>query len=155
MKKRVICLLVFCLIILSNSAFAANWVYIGRDDTFHNNIYVDKDSLTKHEDQVTYWELVVKDGVTFDAISKGEIDTTKKVLMKWEAITSSPRQDRQLEIYIYDFDNQEIGSNRSLDTKFSPVDVNTRLPIVGQIIDFALQSSKEGKDNGQKPTIIL
>lgn len=146
---------VSCVWFFGSIIFAANWVYIGRDDTFHNNIYVDKDSITKHGDQVTYWELIVKDDMILNFMDKRDIDTTKKVLMKWEAITSSPRQDRQLEIYAYDFDNQELGSHRSLDTKFSPVDVSTRLSIVGQIIDFALQNSKEGKDNGQKPTIIL
>ncbi|MDR3561358.1 MAG: hypothetical protein P4N59_07960 [Negativicutes bacterium] len=155
MKKRVICLLVLCIMILSNTAFAANWVYIGRDETFHNTIYVDKDSITKQGDKVIYWELMVKDDVTLNVLDKGDIDTTKKVLMKWEAITSSPRQDRQLEIYVCDLDNQEVGSHRTLDAKFSPVDVDTRLPIVGQIIDFALQNSKEGKDKGQKPSIML
>lgn len=155
MKRKVSYLAVFCLIALSNTAFAANWVNIGRDDTFHNTVYIDKDSLTKQGDKVTYWELMVKDDMLFDVLDKGDIDTTKKTLMKWEAITSSPRQDRQLEIYTYDFDNQEKGSLRTPDAQFSPVDVNTRLPIVGKVIDFALQNSKEDKDSGQKPSIRL
>ena len=57
MKKRVICLMVLCLFILSNTAFATNWVNVYREDRIGFTLYVDSDSVVKNGDTIILGEL--------------------------------------------------------------------------------------------------
>jgi hypothetical protein len=101
MKKRVICLLVLSLFLLSNTAFAANWVYAMRGNVPYNcDVYIDSDSLDKDSNTIIFWELIILDNPT----AAGE----KKVMQNLEANLTIPRYDRVLEFYTYDSNNQQI-----------------------------------------------
>lgn len=136
MKKRVTCFLVLCLFILSNTAFATNWVYIGRSYMLGaSNVYVDPDTVLRNGNNVIFWELLILDNT--------DSDGTKKWLYKKEAITSSPRQYRLLECYAYDANGQETYRDLNDTVGYFPVDnTGTDQELTNRIIDFALQHAK-------------
>jgi len=100
MKKRVIYLMVLCLFVLSNTAFATNWVNVYREDRIGFTLYVDSDSVVKNGDTIIFWELFVKD--TPD--SYGSV----KDLVKFEAKHPRPYIGRSLEEYKYDSNNKQV-----------------------------------------------
>jgi hypothetical protein len=107
MKKRVICLLVLSLFLLSNTAFAANWVYAMRGNVPYNcDVYIDSDSLDKDSNTIIFWELIILDNPT----AAGE----KKVMQNLEANLTIPRYDRVLEFYTYDSNNQQINHDNKV-----------------------------------------
>lgn len=131
MKKRVVCLLVLFLIIISGTAYATQWVYMGRGYSELSgdlNAYIDKDSIEKNGKNLIFWEL--------DILDKVDENGVKKDMYKIEAIPSSPRQYRALEYYAYDVNDHEIGRFLT-PTDFCSVD-----SLVNKEIDFALQYVK-------------
>lgn len=131
MKRRLICLLVLCLFILCNTAFATNWVYIGKwyDDFLGNDasVYVDTDSVTYNGSNIIFRDLN-----DFDY----EEDGYKYEVRKIEATTTNPKKWRLLQYYRFDAHNVEVDhGNGSSD--FREVD-----QLTNQEIDFALQYAK-------------
>lgn len=141
MKKRVICLMVLCLFLLSNTALATNWVYIFSFTEFPPkcDVYLDIDSVTKSGDTITYWELEVYE--------KPLSDGKKQFLQKWEA--KQPRMFREIALYQYDLNKREVGSWPNLQNNFESYNDNPR----GKVADEAFKYAKEGKVTGQKPTL--
>lgn len=141
-KKIPICVLVISLLILSSTAFATNWVFI---DKSNNSVmgdfttYVDRDTVVQNSNNVIYWTLQILDRT-------GPFET-KKILTKIEALPSNPRQERALEFYFYDTNNNVVFQSTTPGDKFNPADSSWD----GQI-NFAIQNAKEGKDFGQKPS---
>lgn len=97
--KRIICFLVLFLFILSNTAFAANWVYFVRNTSHGSNIYIDSDTVVKNGDSIFFWNLEV-----FDQ----PVGSIKKNLWKQEAKLTNPRMLRGLESYAYDSNDKEV-----------------------------------------------
>jgi hypothetical protein len=128
MKRRVICLLILCLFILFNTAFATNWVYIGKwyDYDFGNDasVYVDTDSVTHNGSNIVFRDL---NDFVF------EEDGYKFEVRKIEATTTNPRKWRMLEYYRFDAHNHEIDRGNGF-SDFREVD-----ELTNQEIDFALQ----------------
>jgi hypothetical protein len=121
-KKRLAWLLVLCLVILSNTAFAANWVYVCKDDVFGFPVYIDSETVVKDGNKLIFWWEIV------------ETDKTKNV-WKIEATLASPRMYRN----IYDWGTSgwaKVLAGSDYD----------------KAITAALKYAKEGKDSGQKPT---
>lgn len=125
--------------------WATNWTYIGKGDNpkilGNYEAYVDKDTVVSNGNKVSYWELQI-----YNDDADGVIN--EKSLHKIEAVTSSPRQWRQLEAYLYDAADRETVHDTE-PWSFSPV----RLPIYDKEIDFALNHAKAGGDNARKPTL--
>ena len=94
-----------------NQLSVANWVHLGKDDTF--DYYIDSNNIEKNGDYIVYWGL-------WDAREVNQPTGVKKWLCKREvAGEKNWRQHpqemhqygvsvRQLEIYQYDANNQEI-----------------------------------------------
>ena len=61
MKRQTICFALLFLVLVSNTAFAANWVYYGRSAIVRGNVFIDSDSVYKSGDNASYWELLVYD----------------------------------------------------------------------------------------------
>jgi len=143
MKRRVICLVLVCLFTLSNTAFATTWGYVGKGRAFSYNIieYVDKDTVVKNGNKVIYWVLQI--------FEKPDVIGTKKEIWKCEVITSDPRHIRTLENYCYDANGHEIYHDITMGA-FNPVDDNE---LLNRELAFALKYAREGKDDGQKPTL--
>lgn len=104
MVRKTAALLLVSLFILSNSAFAANWVYFQRlEGTRYGACteYLDADSVVKDDNKVTYWTILVLD-------EKLKYDGTKKILYKKEAPLDGPPRHRTLEMYGYNVEDVEI-----------------------------------------------
>lgn len=92
------------LFILSNSVFAASWVYFQRQEGTRwgpCTEYLDIDSVVKYEDKVVYWTVYVLD-------ESLQYDGTKKILFKKEAPLVYPLGYRTLEQYLYNGIDAEI-----------------------------------------------
>lgn len=135
MMGRMAFLLVICLYLLSNTATATQWAYIGIGSNpkvlGYWHVYLDTDTVAKKDTTVTYWVLE-----RYYHEADGIAD--QKSLHKIEAIVSNPRQRRQLEAYYYDASGRE-DFHDTTPGEFQPV----RLPIHNQEIDFAVQCTKE------------
>jgi len=148
MKKRVACFMVLCLFILSNTAFATNWVFFERRSDPNDpgvriysssyNIYIDAESVFKDGNSFVYWEKKLFDNPSYGA---------KEYLTNW-VVNLPTQQFRTLETHMYDSKNHEIYTNYSPGdwTKYDP---NS---LVSAQITFALRYARQGSDIGQKPT---
>lgn len=104
MIGKIITALLFALFILSNSAFATNWIYLQRlEGTRYGPCteYVDADSVVTYDNRVVYWTIWVLDETL-------PYDGTKKLLFKKEAPLVYPLRYRTLEQYLYDSKDTEI-----------------------------------------------
>ena len=102
MKKKIICLMMFCLFVLSNIAFATTWVFITRiiGDPSYND-YIDSSTVEKNNNILIYWN----SGIFDTPASNG----VKKFICKNEVnLNNNPIMWRALESYSYDSNNQEI-----------------------------------------------
>ncbi len=140
MKKWVVCLTVLCLLALPGTAFATNWVFVGKTWFGEDHMYVDIDSVIKTGDGLTYWQLLVED----DAWEKAG-----KTLTKLEFKNTTPRQQRRLAYYLYNGSDQET-FQYTKSGGFSPVQKTSP---ADQCIDLALKHAKEGPDDGGKPPL--
>jgi len=98
--KRMVFLILLCLCLCANLAYAKNWVLAKRSDFMGFTVYIDIDNIVKNADTVIYWELW-----EFDEPGASRC---KKNLCRTEAKISIPRRTRNLESYSYDSSNQEI-----------------------------------------------
>jgi hypothetical protein len=154
MKKIVFCLylmvMVFSIFILSNTAFATNWVYVTKNSLWGmtTSYYVDADSVIKNNSTIIYWVLAVND-------TPDPAMGVKRYIEKVEALPQDPRKTRTLEQHEYGAKGEIIieypTSDETRNGKFflvfvkgSPLDME---------IDVALKYAKEGKDDGQIPTL--
>lgn len=140
MKRKIICLMLLCLFILPNTAFATNWVYFGKDiATGLGTEYIDADSVTKDGDKLIYWTLI-----TYDKLTSYYGYTSK-----YEVMLSPPRKYKILEVHYYLIDKKE-------DTMFTPsndTSWDNTTKDDDREIDTALKYAKEGKNNGQLPSL--
>lgn len=103
--RRIICLIMLSLLILSNTAFATNWVFVTRNNNYGSNFYIDTDTIVKKGDYVTFWDIEILDvPEDYDFIVPG----VKKVMTHLEAKWTSPRRWREIEYYLYDAQNNEL-----------------------------------------------
>ncbi|MCJ7663888.1 MAG: hypothetical protein MUO24_06570 [Desulfobacterales bacterium] len=112
MKKIVFCLclmvMVFSMFILSDKAFAANWVYVGRDEGSQplvGNVYIDSATVVRNGDAVVFLALWVYDA-PFQLTTSPSL--CQKSSSKFEAKLTSPYMFRNLETYFYDSNGNEI-----------------------------------------------
>jgi hypothetical protein len=138
MKKRIMCLLVLCLFILSNTAFATNWVYLSKSSSYKNgNEYIDTDTVFKDGNILSAWVLIVLD----KPLPTGAV----KLLYKMNFQVSNSRTARLLESYSYDANGKETVVVKTPGNWFQLVAGDPGG-------DTFLQYAKEGQDSGQKPT---
>ena len=106
MEKKIICLLLFCLLVPSITLFASDWVHVrdgrygGDGDPFHT--YVDISTVERNGNTLIYWYKAVSDPngqLSYTRIHKYEVD-----------LTNSPFRCRVLEQYVYDSNNKEKSS---------------------------------------------
>ena len=144
MTKSMVSMIFLFLLILSGTAFAANWVHLDKESIAGEpaDVYVDSDSVIKNGDTITFWRLIVWEKPDMFIGAKQE-------LQKWEA--KQVRQGKTLEIYTYDSDKKIISRNPDIKmSSYTSYDVNAP---GGKVIDLAFQYAKEGKDFGQKPAL--
>jgi hypothetical protein len=141
-QVRSICFLLVWLFILTNTAYAASWSFIGRSQAFNQyfNEYVDKDTAVKDGNKVFYWVLQIFD--------KPDVIGTKKMLWKCEAVTQKPQQMRTLENYYYDIDSNETYHDATVGA-YNPVDNK----LLSKEIGFAKKYAKETSGGVQKPAL--
>jgi hypothetical protein len=140
MKRRSGCFLLLVLVALSNTAFATNWVYVGRSDLFQGNVYIDSDTVLKDGTNLIFWDL--------EKLDKSDMQGDKKKLWKVEAKLNDPRQRKILERYNYDVDNRVNFHNTKADDAFHIVEKGS---LAYAEIEIALAYAKDGKDSGSVP----
>lgn len=137
MSRKIAGLVLLLLIFSSNSVFAANWVYYARVGRLHTE-YIDKDSVFKDGNKLTFWLLQVLDKPL-------SINYAKQTL-KFEVKLNSPREFRIAESCIYD------ANNRPGTPKIHEPEWEEAADYDNKQFDFALQYAKNQKDTGVKPT---
>ena len=140
MKKRMICLLVVALFIFSNTAFATNWVWVGKTEASEAfpviNSYLDADSVLKNGDTVIFWRLYV-----LDKPYKGYT----RFLYQAEGTLTDTRSVRDLQIYDYDADKNETVEATS------PGENKTVPP--GSLWDSEINAALKYAKESQKPKL--
>lgn len=104
MAKRIIVFMLSVLFILSNTTFAANWVYLQRQEGTRYGPcteYFDADSVVKEKEKITFWLLWVLDEIT-------PSNDVKKILFKHEVLLDQPMKKKISAMYTYDSANKEI-----------------------------------------------
>ncbi len=104
MIGKIVAALLTALFILSNPAFATDWVYLQRlEGTRYGPCteYFDGDSVVKSGDKIIYWSIWVLDETLRQ-------DGTKKLLFRKEAPLIHPLRNRTLEMYLYDSEDREL-----------------------------------------------
>lgn len=104
MIRRIIVLVLIVLFMASNATFAANWVFLQRQEGTREGPcteYIDTDSVVRYEDKVVYWTIWVLD-------EKLGYDGARKIMFKKEVPLVYPLRHRNLEIYRYDGEDVEI-----------------------------------------------
>lgn len=136
MKKRVVCLMVLCLFILSNTAFATNWVLVKRTNIMGWVLeqYVDADNVVQKDGVLRFWyvEKLIK-----------PLGAQQKV-HKIEDVTAN-HQYRILETHF--FVNGKF--QRSKTDKPSDYQDEAKFK---EPLDTALKYVKDGSDIGSVPT---
>jgi hypothetical protein len=144
MKRKIVCLILLIMLSFTSSVFASNWVFYVRDDDgfIGTNWYIDADSVVKDGSKLFLWT-----GAVYD---KPPSMVKQKVMAKYEASLSPPMQFRRLETHQYDSTNKELEWGKdTTPEKWQPVtEKDMKLEI-----DTALKYAKEGKDNGQLPSL--
>lgn len=144
MKRMVVCLLAFSIVIMSNTALATNWKYV--TDTVDSGLttayYVDSDSASKESNLIRFWVLMINDKPELDVFG------AKKSLAKIEARPLEPRSKRVIEIYMYDVNGETVVSSPPSSTAqwFETSKTDNKL------IDMAQKYAKKGNNTEQKPT---
>lgn len=144
MKKTIMLIIFLYILMLTNMAFAANWIHVDKSSIAGEpvNDYVDSDSVSKNDDTIIFWRLIVWEKPDMFIGAKLE-------LQKWAA--KQIRQGKTLEKYTYDSNKKLISSHSNIkSTSFTSFNENAP---GGKIIEAAFKYAKEGKDSGQKPTL--
>lgn len=143
MIRRIPALLLIALLILSNTALAANWVYLQRlEGTRYGACteYFDADSVIKDGDKGAYWTLWVVD-------RNPPPGYPKILLWKNEVLLSTPMQKRYLEAYQYDIAGDAAVINNFFYLKpfdFFPIEPDS---MEEAFIKQIMQSAKIGQES--------
>ena len=148
MRIRLICLVILCFFIFTNSVFAASWSFVGRtskENSFNltgesYSEYIEKTTVRKNMEILIFWHKQ-----QFDREEEG---TGETVLTKNEVVLSS-QKTRVLESYSYDYSGKE----KLRDTEPSPWLQYQKGSDFERKILAALKFAKEGKDTDQKPKL--
>ena len=148
MNRKIVCLALLVLLLVTNTALAASWTQVGRtnkDDPTNMSgaaysEYIDKASVRKDGDRLIYWHKLEYDKINEDS---GEATLTKlEVLL-------SARKTRDLETI--DYDGHGVEKKRySEPTHWVPYQKGSQFE---KKIQVALKYAKEGKDAGPAPKL--
>ena len=137
MNRKIAGLILVLMIFLTNSAYAANWVYYNRVANLHTE-YIDSATVYKDGNKLTFWVLQVLDRPL-------SINYAKQTL-KFEVKLNSPREFRIAESCLYDVKNRP-GTPKVNEPEWEPAeDYDNRQ------FDFALRYAKNQKDTGIRAT---
>ncbi|MDR3565450.1 MAG: hypothetical protein P4N59_29000 [Negativicutes bacterium] len=134
MKRRMICLLVVSMFILSNTAFATNWVLVKSTDSLGWKMYeyIDADTVVQKDSTLIFWYV-------FKLVKP--LGASQKVYKVEESVAN--HQYRVLELYFFvngKPTKQDLTSSKYVD------DTNMK-----DKIDMALKYAKEGNEIGSVP----
>ena len=148
MNRKIVCLALLVLLLVTNTALAASWTQVGRtnkDDPTNMSgaaysEYIDKASVRKDGDRLIYWHKLEYDKINEDS---GEATLTKlEVLL-------SARKTRDLETI--DYDGHGVEKKRySEPTHWVPYQKGSQFE---KKIQVALKYAKDGKDSGPAPKL--
>ena len=148
MNRKIVCLVLLVLLLVTNTALAASWTQVGRinkDDPTNMSgaaytEYIDKASVRKDGDRLIYWHKLEYDKINEDS---GEATLTKlEVLL-------SARKTRDLETI--DYDGHGVEKKRySEPTGWVPYQKGSQFE---KKIQVALKYAKDGKDAGPAPKL--
>lgn len=128
MKRRIICLLVLCLLVLSNTVFAASWV-LAENVGLGISTYVDIDDVAQKDGILLFWYGFNDRGIW--KIYKVEDSLTKL-------------QYRNLEVYYF--------KNGKIDRQFMTPSAYRNDDGLKHEKEVALKYAKEATDIGSVPT---
>ncbi len=137
--KKIMIGILSLLFIFSNITFAANWVYLQRQEgTRYGSCteYFDMDSVVKDKEKLRNWRLWVLD----------ESKTTynvKKILFKQEVLLDQPMKQGKSAMYTYDTSDQEIRRYLTANPEFYGVQPNS---MEENSIERVLLYAQEGKE---------
>ena len=138
MSKKIAGFALLFVLLLSNSVFAANWVFYSREGKLHT-LYIDSSSVYKDGDRMTYWVLQVLD--------RPLSSNYAKQTLKFEVKLNAPREFRIAESCIYDANNRPGGPH-----KVNPVEWEPAEDYDNRQFDFALRYAKIRMDPGTRPS---
>ena len=148
MNRKIVCLVLLVLLLVTNTALAASWTQVGRtnkDDPTNMSgaaytEYIDKASVRKDGDRLIYWHKLEYDKINEDS---GEATLTKlEVLL-------SARKTRDLETI--DYDGHGVEKKRySEPTGWVPYQKGSQFEKKIQVV---LKYAKDGKDAGPAPKL--
>ena len=148
MNRKIVCLALLVLLLVTNTALAASWTQVGRtnkDDPTNMSgaaysEYIDKASVRKDGDRLIYWHKLEYDKINEDS---GEATLTKlEVLL-------SARKTRDLETI--DYDGHGVEKKRySEPTQWVSYQKGSQFE--GKI-QAAMKYAKDGKDAGPAPKL--
>ena len=148
MNRKIVCLALLVLLLVTNTALAASWTQVGRtnkDDPTNMSgaaytEYIDKASVRKDCDRLIYWHKL-----EYDKINEDSGETT---LTKLEVLLSA-RKTRDLETI--DYDGHGVEKKRySEPTGWVPYQKGSQFE---RKIQVALKYAKDGKDAGPAPKL--
>jgi len=141
-RKSIGCLLII-LLLLANTASAANWIYLQRHEATRygppSTEYLDADSVVREGGMMAYWTMWVLD----KDLPPGH---PTKILWKREVSLSTPLQQRYLETYQYDAAGNKAVINNFFYTKPQPFIVVEPGSEDEELITRVLEYAKESKE---------
>ena len=148
MNRKIVCLALLVLLLVTNTALAASWTQVGRtnkDDPTNMSgaaytEYIDKASVRKDGDRLIYWHKLEYD--------KLDEDSGEATLNKNEVLLSTLKT-RTLETI--DYDGHGVEKKRySEPTHWVPYQKGSQFELK---IQAALKYAKDGKDAGPAPKL--
>jgi len=130
MKNKLACLLFLALFMLSNTAFATNWIYIKDDKGLSGKLYIDTDSIEKKGDTIIFWDDLV--------IPPQQNAPGVEWMAKWEVKLTTPLQYREIDECKYNPVTKETYDRNQPNNEFSPMD-----EVFQQEAEIALQYAKD------------
>ena len=138
MKTRAICLMLFCMVLLSSNAFAAKSVEV---PGMSGMVYVDADSAVKQGGMLSYWAQYVYHGEgTYQGVP------VFNDLVKAEVDLRTPQRGRIIGWFHFDVNGRQIGPP-SAGSGWESVSGS---PMLNTVLPFA----KEGQDTGTIPPLV-
>ncbi|HJW85376.1 MAG TPA: hypothetical protein VJ440_01945 [Candidatus Brocadiaceae bacterium] len=134
----------FSIFILSNTAFATNWVYVYKS-AGPTYIYIDTDSVIKNDRGITFWSKTVLGSPS--KVIQTELD-------KWEVKLTNPWQYRRIEEYDYDNNNKQT-DHFIYDNEFETSSnfSGGKSVNLDREISAALPFAKKSNDDGSVPKL--
>ena len=148
MNRKIVCLALLVLLLVTNTALAASWTQVGRtnkDDPTNMSgaaytEYIDKASVRKDGDRLIFWHKLEYDKINEDS---GEATLTKNEVLL------STLKTRTLETI--DYDGHGVENKRySEPTHWVPYQKGSQFELKIQV---ALKYAKDGKDAGPAPKL--